>query len=50
MSFGKVSQVMTICFLASISALKAKKNSSCVRSLLPPRNWMSSMISRSSEE
>ena len=46
MSRGGQSQVRTICFCDSYSALKVWKNSSWVRSL-PARNWMSSISSRS---
>ncbi len=46
-SFGSASEVTTICFCASWSALKVWKNSSCVESL-PAMNWMSSMSRTSS--
>ena len=46
-SLGSASEVTTICFWASWSALKVWKNSSWVESL-PAMNWMSSIRSTSS--
>jgi len=45
---GGQSELTTICFWASWSALKMWKNSSCVRSF-PAMNWMSSISSTSIE-
>ena len=46
-SLGSASEVTTICFCASWSALNVWKNSSWVESL-PAMNWMSSIRSTSS--